>query len=89
MGVCPTRLDDFGRSGIGLQLRVQRQHLQCSIRWSSLTDRMRSSDIQEELKVEPELLLRWFRHLIRLPGQHLVGVRVLGTSIWKETLGQT
>ena len=41
--------------------------------WLSLGDRVRSSDIQRELGVEPLLLhvergqLRWFGHLIRMP----------------------
>ena len=43
----------------------------------SLRDKVRSSDIQRELGVEPLLLrversqLRWFGHLIRMPPTHL------------------
>lgn len=42
-----------------------------------LRNRVRSSDIRRELRVEPLLLsiersqLRWFRHLVRMPPGHL------------------
>jgi len=45
----------------------------CRVAGLSLRDRVRSSDIQRELGVEPLLLriersqLRWFGHLIRMP----------------------
>ena len=45
----------------------------------TLRDRVRSSDIWEELRVEPLLLwversqLRWFGHLVRMPPGRLPG----------------
>lgn len=48
-------------------------------RVSELSLRLRSSDIQEELKAEPLLLsversqLRWFEHLPSMPSGHLPG----------------
>ena len=45
----------------------------------SLSDRVRSSDIQKRLRIEPLFLcierseLRWFRHLVRMPHGRLSG----------------
>ena len=61
----------------------------------SLRDKVRSSDIQRELGVEPLLLrikrsqLRWFGHLTRMPPGRLPFGGFPGTSDGEETLRQT
>ena len=59
------------------------------------TDRVKSSVIWEELKVEPLLLhtersqLRWFRHLIRMPPGCLPVGGLPGMAYWDEVPGSS
>jgi len=61
----------------------------------SLRDRLRSSDIERELGVEPLLLhversqLRWFGHLIRMPPGRQLFRGFPGRSNWEETPGNS
>ncbi len=77
-----------------MRLRIQAAEMSflCRVAGLSLRDRVRSSDIWRELRVEPLLLhversqLRWFRHLIRMPPGCLpvevFRVRPPGRDIW-------
>ncbi len=64
---------------IRLLIQVAEMSFLCTVARLSLRDRVRSSDILEELRVEPLLLhversqLRWFRHLVRIPPECLPG----------------
>ena len=67
------------------------------LRWVtglSLKDRMRSSVIQERVRIEllPFLIeisqLRWFRHLLRMPSGHLPGEEFLACPTGRKPRGR-